>query len=348
MNILYRNTLLDHSSRMMLHRRNPYFWTHLLLLVSGILISLTSSAFTSTEKKGNFQQSQRFQKTISLNSRQKVALHNSYGSIVIKTWDQPSVQVQIEIKSSAKKESVAKEAIDRVHIQETVTSELVKFETVISRPSTGLFQNNSDERLEIHYVVHLPSKQALKIDMRYGHVTMPVYLGPTELNVDYGQLSAGDLPNRLDLVSNYSSIKLGQLGDAKMKVRYGNLRMNGSQKLTLQSDYSSPVQVGEVEQEAYIKIAYCSGVQLGFGAQLQNATIDARYSHVDMVANKQSSFEFAASQRYGSYSIQNGLLKNVSQSNSNTSSAIKGMVGDSNNRKVALSIWYGNFKLNTK
>jgi hypothetical protein len=325
----------------------PFYivWVTFAFFVCSLMIC--SSAWAkSFEKNKLFQQTSNFSKTVSLNDKQKVSIDNKYGSVVVKTWNNASVKVDVQIKSSAKSTSVAQKAIERVQISETINSEHIAFKTIIKSSGASLFSPQEDERLEIHYTVFIPSKQSLAVKMAYGNVVLPNYQGNIELKVSYGNLTGGDLAGQSDIDAQYSTVRLGKLGKTRLDVKYGKLTLTGAQSMQLNTAYTSPVQLGELQNDISLQLAYCGGVNFELGRNIRNAVVNAQFSHVSAKVDRSTNFEFTATMRYGHHQINGIQMNEVLQTNSNTASSIKGKLGNPKNQQVNFNISYGNLKLN--
>ena len=326
------------------HRQFLILWLTLGIILCSLVL-INPAWANPNEKTKWFQQVSNYTKTVPLNSRQKVEIDNQYGSVVVKTWDNASVKVDIQIKSSSLNKEVAQKAINRVKISETNNAQSVKFRTEIKNTGSGFFTQNRDELLEIHYTVYLPSKQALAIRMAYGDVVLPTYAGHVELNVSYGTIKTGDLPSKSSILAKYSTVRLGKLGETQLNVRYGKLTLAGAKEMQLNTSYTNPVQLGHLQNEFSLQLAYCSGVNFEIGRNIRQAVVNAQYSHVSAEVDRSANFQLLATIRYGNHSIKGININDLQQNKSSSASSISGQIGKSSKEKVNFNISYGNLKL---
>lgn len=184
-----------------------------------------------------------FTKTIKkeydISSDGTVHLNNRYGKVEVKTWDRNRVKIEVTIVVNANSESSAQEVFNRININFTNTSALVKAETVIE-PAKRSWWNwgSSSSDYTINYMVFMPPTNNLELYNRYGDSFIAELKNRALINVKYGNFKADGVADRTTIELAYGNGTLAKTGYMKGTVSYGNLTCTEVNDADITSKYS--------------------------------------------------------------------------------------------------------------
>ena len=191
----------------------------LLIALLSLLTSINGQAviFDSTKKK---EVSEKF----SASSGDKVKLDNRYGSITVAHWNNPEVNIRVEIEAKAGSDKRAQELLGRVQISLNKAGNSISGITSLGNQSW----NSDNGKLTIRYYVNMPSNLDLSIVQKYGDINLPERNeGKTDLEVKYGNIKAGSFTRTLSVDAGYSNVSLGDVQDCSLDLAYcGNVSFN--------------------------------------------------------------------------------------------------------------------------
>lgn len=225
--------------------------------------------------------SKTFSKSFSLDRNDKVNLSNSYGSIIIKTWDKNEIKVDADIKAYAKTDAEAQKLLDDASISATKTGDLVSYKTNIGERNGNWGRSIKNGKtvwrreLRVNMTVYMPKSNPLNAAQEYGNITLDDFNGPTSLKVEYGKLICGDLNNANNYIAaEYSTTSFGNINQAKIRQEYGGgLTAGNVGTLDLNAEYTS-VNIASIKNSGVIRHEYGGGFTIG---KANNLTVDAHY-----------------------------------------------------------------------
>lgn len=104
----------------------------------------------------------------------------------------------------------------------------------------------SDKKLTVNYKVYLPKNCKLSINNRFGDIYLPDYFGPLRIDLSHGDLRARKIEDGRSIMVKYGKAIIKTLDAGLLKVEYGNLILDRSNYLTLESK-SSTIEILEVK-----------------------------------------------------------------------------------------------------
>jgi len=351
--------------------KNIFRITYLFLIIPTMLVANNGVIGKHTKTK-------IIKKEFDVSANATVDLDNKYGSIDIQTWNQNKVTLEIIITTKSNNESKAQNKLDDIHIEFENSNSRVYAKTKISKSSNWNWSNNNNVNMDIQYIVRMPESNNLVIDMDYGDVMIDKIGGKTDINLDYGKLISGELMNldnsinldysqgtTIDYVKNanintdYSTIKIGTVGDLSLTsdyctisikssgnveydLDYGNLTIDKATAIVGTSDYTS-LDFGLIEDTASINAEYGNLKIASLGENFSNIDIDTEYIGVKIGVNRDSSFKFYAHTQYGNIKVPDAM-QITSRLEKNTSEEIKGTYNGTDGRLI-IKTQYGAIKI---
>lgn len=187
---------------------------------------------------------QEFTKTInrefSTNANGTTALYDKYGTVNVKTWNNNSVKIDINIIVNANNQRDANRIFDRIQVNFTNTFGYVKAETMINEDRTWWPQGmgNSGQDFKINYDVWMPVGNQLDLKNRYGNSIVATLNGKLTAEIKYGDLRTEAISNDADLNIGYGKAYLTKVGNLTGQVSYGGINVAEAREVQLESKYS--------------------------------------------------------------------------------------------------------------
>lgn len=172
----------------------------------------------------------------------EVNIFNKYGTVDIKSWNENRVKIEVKIIVNASKQSEADDVFERIDINFNSRDDYVSAETVIASPKTSVFSwfwgSNSSADYKIHYLVHMPKTNALRLETKYCDATMDYLSGGAELQMKYGDFDSEGFGGNVTMFLSYGKGKIMTLKNLDGELSYGRLVLPKCHDVTLQSKYS--------------------------------------------------------------------------------------------------------------
>ncbi|GGK59999.1 hypothetical protein GCM10011405_05150 [Rufibacter glacialis] len=294
----------------------------------------------------------------------KLNIENQFGRVDVQTWNKNEISVEVTVISRAATEAKAQEILDKIQIriQEDKANNLVSF---VTEREPMQIKSSSEKAFEINYVVKMPKANPLRISNKYGAVQVPDFDGPTELEVQYGKLTAGSLnnvKNRLyvtysgsqcqvgfvkggDLLFKYSNLHLLGADDIRTTTAYSNIIIDKVDLLTMESRYDSKfhigsagqisgtgsysgIKIGSLRESASLIVKYCSGFEINnVSSNFRKLDLTGGYTGMALSFADNSAFNFEVDTQYGSFKLDQDLANFSLKEVRNTSSSYKGKYG---------------------
>jgi len=280
-----------------------------------------------------------------INNRQAVNIDNSYGKITINNWEKNEVKVIVTVRTSENSERRAQEALDRVHINQSRSANVISFKTAIESGDSNwwslLTSGTGDRALRVDYNIYLPQQNELVLANRYGAIELSDRDGPVNISVSYGSLQAGRLNGLENSLSvSYSKAEVAYLNEGDVTVRYGGFTLSEAEKLTLAMS-SSGGKVGKINQRANISLRYSGGFEMGLGPSIKKVSVAAAYSNIHIRPASNAAFNFDVAVSYGGFDYDRNHINIGSKSESHTSASYSGYWNKAVDNVVSINARYG-------
>lgn len=296
-----------------------------------------------------YQEEKTIEKVYRIDGKDRLSIDNRYGTIKVSNWNRNEFKVIVRIIVGETSERRAKEALDRVSIDDSKSGNEVRFKTSISPAESGWFSaltGSRSQELSVNYEVFMPSGNQLKLANQYGAIETDDREGRVDASVRYGSLKTGKLSAADNTIAaSYSDVNVASANGVDISVSYGGLTLGEVNHATVSLSYSSRGKITQVNEVADIGLRYSSSFSIGLGAGIKQANISASYSSgLSISPAKDASFNFSAAVSYGNFSY--GQHATISEANER--STAKQYIGywnrDSQNH-VNISSRYGSIVL---
>ena len=198
----------------------------------------SSYANETTFLKGKKEFIEKINKEFDITRDGTVDLHNLYGRIDVKTWEQAKVKIDITVTVNARDEKKAQQIFDRIKIDFANSRDFVKVETELKSNRNGDWSGIDKSDFTIDYLVFLPASIYLDLSMKYGAAKIAALTNRAKIVIKYGDLSMDGLAGDLDLEIAYGNGTVINCHDLDAEIAYGELRLNKGNNLKIDSKYS--------------------------------------------------------------------------------------------------------------
>jgi hypothetical protein len=178
-----------------------------------------------------------------------VELKNRYGKIDVKTWAKPSVKVEVTVIVKANNKSNAESKLKEIAISIVKKGTNVVATTEIESTNQSWWNswwNASDNiKIEINYVVFMPSDQRSVIENKYGNIHLPDLNAKTIVNLKYGNLQAQNITDDLIMELSYGKATLGKVKNMTSTIAYSDIRCTSVEYNTILTTKYSKIYIDD-------------------------------------------------------------------------------------------------------
>jgi len=359
------------------------FKKKLILLI--FLILVLQNTFAQT-----YSQSKTINKGYKINSATNVEIKNKYGDIKIYESNSDSVNFEIKVYAESASQERLNDLINGVTFKFNSTNYYLNVETIFDADK-NLFSDfkkitdifiTTENIIEVDYIVYMPANLNLKIENKYGNVTIDNFTNNFNLILENGNFKAKDLSGTSTLDFNFcESIEINSLSTSSITLNYSNLKIDDVQQLTLNSKsgdikidkinilniiskrdkfkigninnlygetYFTDFDVKELNQEVSLNLKYG---EAEFEKILKNFNlVDFTSLSADIGINLEvgSSFAFDLSENKTNLKLNEKILKIERKFLTSGSSTISGKIGTSEKAKIKLNLNGGSLTIDFK
>lgn len=201
-----------------------------------------------------FTETREITKRFKVTPDTRIELSNKYGKIDLKTWDKDSVVVDIDISVEDKKLSKLNKSLDNIDFNITSNQNLLIVRTLASENLGALekeFQKlketvfQSSGNIEINFTVWLPNTNNLKIENKFGDVSIDDYKGEIEIDLSNGNLKAQDFNGNANITLSFADASINQMKSGTLNCNYGELELKKADQLQISSK-STTFEIDEI------------------------------------------------------------------------------------------------------
>lgn len=171
----------------------------LLILLPAIASSGCDIAMADFKEK----QTAEWKKTYQLEPGGRLELSNVNGKIDVQPSPGNTVEVVAEKTAKAASVDMARQALDRVEIQESASASAIRIETRIQR-SEGLF--NRAGSVEVRYTVRVPAGADVRFSTVNGGIEVEGLAGRVTLETTNGGIKARDVSGPIEAVTTNGGV----------------------------------------------------------------------------------------------------------------------------------------------
>ncbi|GHT64495.1 hypothetical protein AGMMS50239_22310 [Bacteroidia bacterium] len=296
----------------------------------------------------------------------EVRFEHSYGNMVVNESDVKQVELEIRYFDGKKYKS---------------TCELSNTGAVLSVKTVNP-SNRGNDNCRIDYIISVPRKTNLTVDLKYGNIKMSDFSGNFKAQLAYSDLKAGTLscPNpvisckygdigldkaeNLNINTKYSDVKIENLKTLKVDNQYSAYRIGqvgtihegsatayGDFKIDLASDVNLKLQYSDLTVATLGKslktdCAYSDVIVQTTSKQLENINIQGSFSDVALSLDPDLSANLDIRLQYGDFDIASKYnAKFTVSEKSNNRLTKKGTIGERPTANIVISDTYANVKI---
>jgi hypothetical protein len=275
---------------------------------------------------------------------------------MVNPWNKNEVQVTVQIKSYSDDDGTAQKMIDNIDISDNKNGNEISFTTNFghgsSRSIWDLFnQQNDHHRVEVNYVINMPTKNALSIRNKYGSTEIPDMDGRVTIDCAYGSFTSGSLigaDNQINV--RYGSAKLENVTSGDVNVSYGSLDMGNVGSLNAGLRYSS-ARIGKIKTSANINGHYAGGIKIeGLDKDFKSFSFSSNYSNLALGIDNGTNADFDITVRYGDFNYGDTPVQITEKTPSDDKKGwkptknFKGHIGKGGGGMLNISTSYGGVK----
>lgn len=313
-------------------------------------------------------------KLFDVTSNDNLVIENQFGQVSIGLWDKNEIRVQITIIANSDSDERVQKFLDAVSIDEKRTGNQISVRTNFSQNSVsnwslGKWKEGGERNfVKINYDVMMPKQNALTVRNKFGNTSIPAFQAPLTVYSRYGNFSADDLTSRQnDIDVAYGKADIGNFGQGKVDMAYGNLELSRANVLTLTNKFGkmnignvgkldadinySGAKIGTLRESGKIKLDFSSGFRIDqLLKTVENVDIQSSYSSVALPMDDDNDCDFDVTVSYGNFNYGSGSAMHFkSQPNENDNhrgprltKQYIGKMGDGSGAKVRVVAKFGN------
>lgn len=260
---------------------------HIKLFSSiSFLLVLSTPVFTlAANGNDEIQKKRTINKSYNVNADDKLEVENSFGNVMVSTWDKKEITVDIEIVANASSEEKAQDIMNEIDVKEIHEGHIISFKTKVGEIHNDgrgkRDRNNDDDRaFYIDYVIHMPAGNRLQLENSFGKTAVPDLNGLVNLTSKFGSLTAGKLANVDEIDVEFGKVAIDEISNGKVTFKFNKESRIGkvSGNVKISSEFSHNVQfiVGDDIKELSLLESY-SGIRMVVTSSL-SADIDVHTS----------------------------------------------------------------------
>lgn len=332
-------------------------------------MALTLSAFSKDEE---FKK--EWHQTYAINADATFKLTNKFGNVHITTWDQNSIQVDVQISVDMKSESKAQAALEKIEIKDESSASQVEIET-----DFGSVKGDENTDLSVDYTIKLPKSVHLDLRNDFGDLFVGSMDESAEIRVDYGsfraeelagnsnkltlKFSAGEVDafngeieveygavsldnaNALKIRSSFSALDIDHVESLDVKSQYDALEIDEIGSLKLDANFTT-TEVDELSTMLDADVEY-GGLEVDkVSSNFKSIEVDAEFGGIEISFEDGASYTFNASANMGDIDYPSSM-KITDQSQEILSKEVSGTMGSSpGSRTVKITAKHGAIEIN--
>jgi hypothetical protein len=256
-------------------------------LLSGAALLLVLSAPVITQAQ-DVRRQRLINKSYDVTADDKLQIENSFGNVVVSTWDKEQITVDIEISAKASTDDRAHNIMDKINVEDARNGHTISFKTQVNDIHNN--DKNKDRNREndrsfyIDYVIHMPTSNRLSIENSFGKTEVPAFKGLVTLTSKFGSLNTGKLDNVDQIDVEFGKAFITSVNNGKVMFKF-----------------NKESRIGRVDGSVKISSEFSQNVQIGIADDIQELQLSESYSGVRLVVAKELSAEFEVHTSFGHF-----------------------------------------------
>jgi DUF4097 and DUF4098 domain-containing protein YvlB len=200
------------------------------------LVALVSAGCDIAMADLKQKETAEWKKSYELQPGGRLALSNINGKIDVEPSTGNTIEIIAQKSARAASSEAAKQALERIEIQETVSPSEVRIETKIQRNSGGIFTGGN---LEVHYTVRVPEAIDVKLSTVNGGIELTGLKGRINAETTNGGIKGHDVSGAIQASTTNGGVEveLARVADAGVKLEC----TNGGIQLRLPSEAKASI-----------------------------------------------------------------------------------------------------------
>jgi len=306
---------------------NPFKCLALLVFALAPFLSMANTG-------DNVEKKRTISKSYTVGPDDRLSIENSFGNIIITTWDKNEIQVDIEIGVRANSDERAQRMMDQINVTDHQGGKDINFKTEIGNMGKGKDKDNGGEdnrKFYVDYKVSMPSRNPLRIENSFGKINIPDFTGTANLTSKFGELTTGKIPNAKTIHVEFGKAEIGRLNNADVVFKF-----------------NSKSTVAGIGGNSKVDVQFCSQVSLFVDKTISELSLFQSYSTIDLKVPDDLSAQFDVYTNFGSF--KNRTEFKIAEENEDESSGPKfdknysGKAG-SGSSKIKIKSSFGSVRL---
>jgi hypothetical protein len=303
-------------------------------------------------------------------------ISNRYGDVVIESWDKDQIIIDVKVTVDMSNKEKAQKYLDLIDVQFSEGPSVISAKTVIDDKFNFTGWGDS-RRFSIDYKIKMPVGTDLALVNKYGNTDIDELHGMLNLDIKYGNLTAGKLTrgnikplNKLNIAygkgtideagwldlteryvgnmditksqailldSKYSKISLGEASSIVGESKYDNIKIENIKNLVLENGYTE-VNIGELTKKLSYNGHYGSFSIDRIPAGFETIDLETHYMGVKLGIDETANYKLEAKVSYGGLKYNEDNFKNQRRIVENNSSEISGTIGSEENPTAKVNV----------
>ncbi len=327
--------------------------------------------------KGKHTKEKTIRKEFKVNADALLKIENSFGNLVLNSWDEDRVVIEVHITTNGSNEEKVQRKLDEITVEFEASADMVSAITRFGKSSSwGWWGKNNNVNMQINYTVNMPVKNSVNLTNDYGNITLDRVDGHAKISCDYGRLDLGELRGRNNQLSfdytsksrigymnsgeihaDYSGFTLEKAGDLNISADYTNSTVLMMENLKYSSDYGNleveeagnivgngdyiNVRLGSIHGKVDISANYGSVRIDRLAEDAGDIDLRTNYTGIKIGYSPAYHFDFEISTEYAGVKGKDDFTMNISKEN-NSSRYFKGYYGSAGSgRNIRIKSDYG-------
>lgn len=339
-----------------------------ILLFLTLLLSVTVAAQEVTKE---------FHKEFPAGDNTTLQLINKYGDVVINSWDKNQIVIDVKVTVELPNREKAEKLIEYINVEFAENGDVVSAKTVIDDKFNFSGWGGGSKRFSIDYTVSMPVKSALTLSNRYGNTDIDELHGQVNLDIKYGNITAGKLTRGnvkplskislsygkgsveeagwLDLYlryigsmeiaksqallldSKYSKVQFGETSSVVGESKYDVIHIDDINNLVLENGYTE-VNIGSLSKKLDYNGSYGSFTVEHIPANFESVKVETRYMGVKLGIEEGANYNLDAKVTYGGLKYNQENFKSQRRIIENNSNEVSGIVGKGDSPSAKVTI----------
>ena len=339
----------------------------MFFLISIFLISASLSAQELTKE---------FHKEYTAGTK-TLDISNKYGDVVIQSWNKDQIIIDVKVTVDMSNKERAQKFLDQIDVQFSEGANVISAKTVLDDHFNFTGWGDS-KKFSIDYNIKMPVGTDLTLANKYGNTDIDELHGLMDLDIKYGNLTAGKLTRgnvkplsqltiaygkatidetgwlnlteryvgsieiaksqALLLDSKYSKIILGETSSVVGQSKYDNIKIENINNLVLDNGYTE-VNIGELTKKLNYTGSYGSFSVDRIPAGFESLDVETHYMGVKLGIEESASYKLDAKVSYGGLKYNEDNFKNQKRIVENNSHEVSGTVGNEENPASKVNVY---------